>query len=160
MCVRGIMYTNIYFCLCVLLCACACVSLYIYIYIYIYIRRWKKTKVLLLYFTYLIIGLIWKYYRSFYSKIYWSRRTFESCGLLHRNVSMLADQQESINNNSVLTQDVVWKINRERWMREWKWESGKSDLATRHNDIYIYIYIYIYKADKDEHVQNLSLLSQ
>ena len=76
-------------------------------------------------------------------------------GPLHKNVPVLADQQEFIYISSVQALDVVWKI-WEQWMigMDREKESGKSVL----NDdiymyvcvcvcvyIYIYIYIYIYK---------------
>ena len=61
------------------------------------------------------------------------------------------DQQEHIYNSSVLIQNVVWKICRERWTIETSRErdSGKSVLAVRHdddNDIYVYQQLLFFNA--------------
>ena len=68
-----------------------------------------------------------------------------SYGPLHRDVPVLANQQELTYNSYVWTQDVVWEISQKQWIIGTNvWES-QGNLCKQHNMMMIiYIYIYIY----------------
>ena len=59
-----------------------------------------------------------------------------SYGPFHMDKQGLGNQQEPVNNSSVLIQDVAWETYREWWLIETRGErgSGKSMLVPQHDD--------------------------